>query len=79
MPTSITEEALTKLIAYDWPGNVRELENAIERAVVLARGNAITVEHLPFGDRSEARDRRRLAHRRSGLQRRGRGERRGAR
>ena len=40
IPTSITEEALTKLIDYDWPGNVRELENAIERAVVLARGNA---------------------------------------
>ena len=68
IPTSITEEALTKLTAYDWPGNVRELENAIERAVVLARGNAITVEHLPFGDRNEARDRRRLAHRRSRLQ-----------
>ena len=67
IPTSITEEALTKLIAYDWPGNVRELENAIERAVVLARGNAITVEHLPFGDRSEARDRRRLANRRERL------------
>ena len=27
---------------YDWPGNVRELENAIERAVVLSRGNPIT-------------------------------------
>ena len=67
IPTSITEEALTKLTAYDWPGNVRELENAIERAVVLARGNAITVEHLPFGDRNEARDRRRLANRRERL------------
>jgi DNA-binding NtrC family response regulator len=67
IPTSITEEALSKLIAYDWPGNVRELENAIERAVVLARGNAITVEHLPFGDRTEARDRRRLANRRERL------------
>ncbi len=67
IPTSITEEALTKLTAYDWPGNVRELENAIERAVVLARGNAITLEHLPFGDRSEARDRRRLANRRERL------------
>ena len=67
IPTSITEEALTKLVDYDWPGNVRELENAIERAVVLARGNAITVEQLPFGDRSEARDRRRLANRRERL------------
>ena len=42
IPTTITEEALTRLVDYDWPGNVRELENAIERAVVLARGNPIT-------------------------------------
>jgi DNA-binding NtrC family response regulator len=57
-----------KLVDYDWPGNVRELENAIERAVVLARGNPITLEHLPFGDRREARDRARLADRRSRLE-----------
>ncbi|HEX7173497.1 MAG TPA: sigma-54 dependent transcriptional regulator [Candidatus Limnocylindria bacterium] len=68
IPTSITEEALAKLVDYDWPGNVRELENAIERAVVLARGNPITLEHLPFGDRREARDRARLAGRRSRLE-----------
>jgi two-component system response regulator AtoC len=68
IPTSITEEALAKLVAYDWPGNVRELENAIERAVVLSRGNPITLEHLPFGDRREARDRARLSDRRSRLE-----------
>ena len=68
IPTSITEEALAKLVHYDWPGNVRELENAIERAVVLSRGNPITVEHLPFGDRREARDRARLSDRRSRLE-----------
>ena len=68
LPTSITEEALAKLVAYDWPGNVRELENAIERAVVLSRGNPITLEHLPFGDRREARDRARLSGRRSRLE-----------
>ena len=32
---------------YDWPGNVRELENAIERAVVLARASRIDAEDLP--------------------------------
>jgi two-component system, NtrC family, response regulator AtoC len=68
IPTSITEEALAKLVEYDWPGNVRELENAIERAVVLSRGNPIAVEHLPFGDRREARDRARLSDRRSRLE-----------
>jgi NtrC-family two-component system response regulator AlgB len=33
--------------AYDWPGNVRELANALERALVLTRGDIIAVESLP--------------------------------
>ncbi|HEX7195702.1 MAG TPA: sigma-54 dependent transcriptional regulator, partial [Candidatus Limnocylindria bacterium] len=68
IPTAISEEALQRLVDYDWPGNVRELENAIERAVVLSRGNPITIEHLPFGDTREARDRARLAERRTRLE-----------
>jgi two-component system, NtrC family, response regulator AtoC len=48
IPTTVTEDALRRLVDYDWPGNVRELENAIERAIVLSRGNPITVDHLPF-------------------------------
>ena len=35
----VTEEAMGLLLGYGWPGNVRELENAIERAVVLGRGD----------------------------------------
>ena len=55
IPTTITEDALNRLVEYDWPGNVRELENAVERAVVLARGNAITLEHLPMESPAKAR------------------------
>jgi two-component system response regulator AtoC len=68
MPTTITDAALKKLCDYNWPGNVRELENAIERAVVLSRGNPITIAHLPFNDKREARDRARLVERRSRLE-----------
>ena len=32
---------------YDWPGNVRELENAVERAVVMARTEFIEPGNLP--------------------------------
>ncbi len=42
-----SEEALARLETYSWPGNVRELENAVERAVVLARGSVVEVTDLP--------------------------------
>ena len=32
---------------YDWPGNVRELANVLERAQILAEGDAITLDDLP--------------------------------
>jgi DNA-binding NtrC family response regulator len=35
------------LVGYAWPGNVRELSHAIQRAVVLAGGSEIRLEHLP--------------------------------
>jgi transcriptional regulator with PAS, ATPase and Fis domain len=43
----ISGEALSLLTAYRWPGNVRELKNAIERGVVVARGELIQPEDLP--------------------------------
>jgi DNA-binding NtrC family response regulator len=43
----LTKEALTTLERYDWPGNVRELKNAIERAMVLCRGEEVGVNDLP--------------------------------
>jgi len=50
----ISPEALRILREQPWQGNVRELENAIEHAVVLARGDAILPADLPFGRGAEA-------------------------
>ncbi len=44
---SLSNRAITALMTYSWPGNVRELENVMERAVVLAGGKTIQMEHLP--------------------------------
>jgi DNA-binding NtrC family response regulator len=44
----ISREALDELMLYEWPGNVRELENAIERAVVVAKSRKIMKEDLPI-------------------------------
>ncbi len=38
---------LDALMRYDWPGNLRELKNALERSLVLARGEEIAPEDLP--------------------------------
>ncbi len=42
-----TAEALEALINYGWPGNVRELRTAMEHAVVLCRGDRISLRDLP--------------------------------
>jgi two-component system response regulator AtoC len=41
------DDVLERLVAYRWPGNVRELENVIERAVILAEGDTLTLRDLP--------------------------------
>jgi DNA-binding NtrC family response regulator len=45
-------DALAQLMSYQWPGNVRELKNVIERAVILARTEKITVDALPAWERA---------------------------
>lgn len=54
-PLGITSEAMAALAAYSWPGNVRELRNAIERMVVLATGDKLTVRDLPAAVRTPAK------------------------
>jgi DNA-binding NtrC family response regulator len=43
---AFSPQAEAALAAHAWPGNVRELENAVERGVVLARGETILPEDL---------------------------------
>jgi transcriptional regulator with GAF, ATPase, and Fis domain len=52
--TSISKNALSKLVEYDWPGNVRELENVIERAMILSSGSELSLEEFLYqaGQRS---------------------------
>jgi two-component system response regulator HydG len=45
--SGLTDEALHLMSNYGWPGNVRELENAVERAVVLCRGDRVGADDLP--------------------------------
>jgi two-component system, NtrC family, response regulator AtoC len=46
--TGVTDEAMALLKGYGWPGNVRELRNAVERAMLLADGDRLDVEHFPM-------------------------------
>lgn len=50
----VQPDAMNALMSYSWPGNVRELENVIERAIVLAEGDEITLKTLPENIRSGA-------------------------
>ncbi len=43
----IDQRAMEALQKYDWPGNVRELQNYVERAVVMAEGDELTLDLLP--------------------------------
>jgi len=43
----LSREAVAAIERYDWPGNVRELKNALERSLVLCRGDEIGVADLP--------------------------------
>ncbi len=46
-PKSIATSVIRALEKYHWPGNVRELENAIRRAHVMAKSDAILLSDLP--------------------------------
>lgn len=52
----ISPEARQAMVRHDWRGNVRELKNSIERAVVLAQYDTISLEDLPFNNRFQRSD-----------------------
>jgi transcriptional regulator with GAF, ATPase, and Fis domain len=52
----IQKEALEALQQYHWPGNVRELQNYVERAVVMAEGDELSLGLLPSVVRSNSSD-----------------------
>jgi two-component system nitrogen regulation response regulator NtrX len=43
----LSREAMDAVRRYDWPGNIRELRHALERALVLSRGDEVAVGDLP--------------------------------
>jgi two-component system, NtrC family, response regulator HydG len=54
--SGITPECMDLLVRYPWPGNVRELENAVERGVILMRGEYLDVGGLPLALQRWAND-----------------------
>ncbi len=54
MIKGFTPRAMDMLVRYPWPGNVRELINAVERGVVLCRGDYVAEEDLPLSVRESS-------------------------
>jgi DNA-binding NtrC family response regulator len=44
----ISREAEEKILSYSWTGNIRELRNAVERIVLLEKGDTILGKHFSF-------------------------------
>jgi len=53
---TLDDAVFAALKKHAWPGNVRELRNVLERAVLLAQGRVISVQHLLFDDTRQGRE-----------------------
>jgi DNA-binding NtrC family response regulator len=51
----ISKEAEERILSYPWHGNIRELRNAVERIILLERGDSILGRHFSFLGREETR------------------------
>jgi DNA-binding NtrC family response regulator len=47
LSVAVDSEVKEMLLRYEWPGNIRELENLIERMMLLAQNNIITLQEIP--------------------------------
>ncbi|MBN1518807.1 MAG: sigma 54-interacting transcriptional regulator [Spirochaetales bacterium] len=54
--SGFTDAAMEHMLSYSWPGNVRELENAVERAVVIAKEHTIGHKDLLIGSSGSGQD-----------------------
>jgi len=50
----LKDEVINILRDYPWPGNIRELKNILERAMILAAGDEIEIEHIGIEDETES-------------------------
>jgi DNA-binding NtrC family response regulator len=48
LTVAMDDEVKKKLLHHEWPGNIRELENLIERLMLLAENNRVTLREIPF-------------------------------
>lgn len=44
----LNHDVVELFLNYEWPGNLREMKNIIKRAVLLAKGDSITMDLLPY-------------------------------
>ena len=54
--SGMDSKVMAILYNHPWRGNIRELENCMENAVIMCKGNIISVDDLPFAMRKEAGD-----------------------
>jgi DNA-binding NtrC family response regulator len=52
--SSVSDDALSKMVNYAWPGNIRELMNVIERAILISEKDSIEVSDLPDSIKTNA-------------------------
>ena len=59
---TLGSDVLQLLMRYDWPGNVRELQNCLERLVVMAEADVVTLNSIPASLQSYFSDIRHVTH-----------------